>query len=115
MLCANYGSLLILHCTTTKQAYTHFHTILDTLPYTAPPSHGQSAEALAAYPTPEEAAKALAEGHSPWPPFGNPRDLGIPADLNQAIGKKFSYPHDGWSINLQNNLYQIYSYSLRIR
>ena len=40
-------------------------------------------EALAAYPTPEEAAKALAEGHSPWPPFGNPRDLGIPADLQQ--------------------------------
>ncbi|GHD82384.1 hypothetical protein [Vogesella fluminis] len=29
-------------------------------------------EALAAYPTPEEAAKALAEGHSPWPPLRQP-------------------------------------------
>lgn len=40
-------------------------------------------EALGAYPTPEDAARALADGSSSWPPFGDPRDLGIPADLAQ--------------------------------
>lgn len=40
-------------------------------------------EALGAYPTPEAAAQALAAGETSWPPFGNPQDLGIPADLAQ--------------------------------
>jgi hypothetical protein len=38
-------------------------------------------EALGAYATPEEAVKALAAGEASWPPFGDPRDLGIPTDL----------------------------------
>lgn len=40
-------------------------------------------EALGAYDTPEEAARALATGESSWPPFGDPRDLGIPSDLSK--------------------------------
>jgi len=38
-------------------------------------------EALGAYPTPEAAAEALANGRSDWPSFVNPHELGIPADL----------------------------------
>jgi hypothetical protein len=40
-------------------------------------------EALGSYPTPEAAAKALANGESGWPAFGNPHDLGIPEELAQ--------------------------------
>lgn len=40
--------------------------------------------ALGSYPTPEEAAKALANGESGWPSFGSdPHTLGIPEKLEQ--------------------------------
>ncbi|AXK39895.1 hypothetical protein [Crenobacter cavernae] len=42
-------------------------------------------EALGSYPTPEQAAEALANGHSAWPSFGNPHELGIPEDLSKWL------------------------------